>query len=97
MTENLMAIRGRTPPERKPEEFDRSHPANVAPLVVWLGSPACTVTGQTFNVSGGMVGVAESWGRGPSEDKGDRWAPSELTDIVPKLVEQARPAPGVGG
>ena len=95
MTESLMAGRGR--PEPKPDEFDRSNPANVAPLVVWLGSPLCEVTGQVFNVSGGMVGVAESWGRGPAQDKGDRWVPSELTDIVPKLVEQARPAPGLGG
>ena len=95
MTEGLMAARGR--PEPKPDEFDRSSPANVAPLVVWLGSPLCEVTGQVFNVAGGMVGVAESWGRGPSEDKGDRWLPSELTDIVPKLVEQARPASSIGG
>ena len=95
MTENLMAARGR--PEPKPEEFDRSSPANVAPLVVWLGSPQCEVTGQVFNVAGGMVGVAESWGRGPSEDKGDRWDPSELTAIVPKLVEQARPSGSIGG
>lgn len=94
MTESLMAARGR--PEPKPDEFDRSHPANVAPLVVWLGSPACEVTGQVFNVAGGLVGVAESWGRGPQEDKGDRWDPSELTEIVPKLVEQAR-APGAIG
>jgi NAD(P)-dependent dehydrogenase (short-subunit alcohol dehydrogenase family) len=95
MTENLMAARGR--PEPKPDEFDRSSPANVAPLVVWLGSPACEVSGQTFNVAGGSVGVAESWGRGPTEDKGDRWQPSELTEIVPKLVEQARQAPTIGG
>ena len=95
LTEPLMAARGRQEP--KPEEFDRSHPANIAPLVVWLGSDACQVTGQVFNVAGGMVGVAESWGRGPSEDKGDRWQPSELTDIVPKLVEQQRPAGSIGG
>ena len=95
MTEGLMAARGR--PEPKPDEFDRSSPANVAPLVVWLGSPLCEVTGQVFNVAGGMVGVAESWGRGPSEDKGDRWDPAELTDVVPKLVEQARPAGSIGG
>jgi NAD(P)-dependent dehydrogenase (short-subunit alcohol dehydrogenase family) len=95
MTEPLMAARGR--PEPKPDEFDRSHPANIAPLVVWLGSPQCSVTGQVFNVSGGMVGVAESWGRGPHEDKGDRWDPAELTDIVPKLVEQSRKPPGLGG
>ena len=95
MTEGLMAARGR--PEPKPDEFDRSSPANVAPLVVWLGSPLCEVTGQVFNVAGGMVGVAESWGRGPSQDKGDRWDPAELTDVVPKLVEQARPAGSIGG
>ena len=95
MTEGLMAARGR--PEPKPDEFDRSSPANIAPLVVWLGSPQCEVTGQVFNVAGGMVGVAESWGRGPSEDKGDRWSPAELTDIVPKLVEQSRQPGSIGG
>ncbi|HYD10631.1 MAG TPA: SDR family oxidoreductase [Acidimicrobiales bacterium] len=93
LTENLMGGRA----EPKPDEFDRSHPANVAPLVVWLGSSACEVTGQVFNVAGGMVGVAESWGRGPSEDKKDRWDPSELTAVVPKLVEAQRPAGSIGG
>ncbi|HUS60856.1 MAG TPA: SDR family oxidoreductase [Acidimicrobiales bacterium] len=96
MTEGLMAARGRAEP--KPDEFDRSSPANVAPLVVWLGSPlSADVTGQVFNVAGGMVGVAEAWGRGPQEDKKDRWAPSELTDVVTKLVETARPAGSIGG
>jgi NAD(P)-dependent dehydrogenase (short-subunit alcohol dehydrogenase family) len=95
MTENLMSARGR--PEPKPEEFDRSSPANVAPLVVWLGSPLCDVSGQVFNVSGGMVGVAEAWGRGPFEDKKDRWEPSELTDVIAKIVAQARPSGSIGG
>src|SRR5579884_1326797 len=35
MTENLNPNR----PEVKPEEFNARHPDNVAPLVVWLGSP----------------------------------------------------------
>jgi NAD(P)-dependent dehydrogenase (short-subunit alcohol dehydrogenase family) len=74
-------------PEPKPDEFDRRDPANVAPLVVWLGSPASgEVSGQVFNVAGGMIGVAESWKRGPSQDKGDRWSPAELTDVVPGLL-----------
>ena len=77
-------------PEPKPDEFDRRDPANVAPLVVWLGSPACAeVTGQVFNVAGGMIGVAETWRRGPSQDKGDRWSPAEVGDVVPKLLGQA--------
>ena len=76
-------------PEPKPDEFDRRDPANVAPLVVWLGSAASgEVTGQVFNVAGGLIGVATTWGRGPSEDKGDRWSPSEVGDVVPKLLSQ---------
>jgi NAD(P)-dependent dehydrogenase (short-subunit alcohol dehydrogenase family) len=76
-------------PEPKPEEFDRRDPANVAPLVVWLGSEgAADVTGQVFNVAGGMIGVAENWRRGPSEDKGDRWSPAEVGDVVPRLLSQ---------
>ena len=80
-------------PEPKPDEFDRRDPANVAPLVVWLGSPAAAdVTGQVFNVAGGMIGVAESWRRGPSQDKGDRWSPSEIGDVVPKLLAESASA-----
>jgi NAD(P)-dependent dehydrogenase (short-subunit alcohol dehydrogenase family) len=76
-------------PEPKADEFDRRDPANVAPLVVWLGSPgSADVTGQVFNVAGGMIGVATTWGRGPNEDKGDRWSPAEVGDVVPKLLAQ---------
>ncbi len=75
------------PAEVAADEFDRRDPANVAPLVVWLGSPgSADVTGQTFNVAGGMIGVAEGWRRGPSEDKGDRWTPSEVGDVVHRLL-----------
>jgi NAD(P)-dependent dehydrogenase (short-subunit alcohol dehydrogenase family) len=74
-------------PEPKPDEFDRRDPANVAPLVVWLGSAGSgDVTGQVFNVAGGMIGVAENWRRGPARDKGDRWSPSEVGDVVPQLL-----------
>ncbi|MEA3020789.1 MAG: hypothetical protein QOI47_2313 [Actinomycetota bacterium] len=97
LTENLRAPDGAPRPEPKADEFDRSSPANVAPLVVWLGSPLCDLSGQVFNVAGGSIGVAEAWARGPAEDKGDRWSPTELTDIVPKLVEQSRPAGTIRG
>jgi NAD(P)-dependent dehydrogenase (short-subunit alcohol dehydrogenase family) len=74
-------------PEPKADEFDRRDPANVAPLVVWLGSEASgDITGQVFNVAGGVIGVATTWGRGPNEDKGDRWSPAEVGDVVPKLL-----------
>jgi NAD(P)-dependent dehydrogenase (short-subunit alcohol dehydrogenase family) len=90
MTADVVAARGRPTPV--PGEFDASDPANIAPLVVWLGSPLTgDVTGQVFNVLGGKVGIAEAWARGPEIDKGDRWDPAELTTVIPDLIARARP------
>jgi NAD(P)-dependent dehydrogenase (short-subunit alcohol dehydrogenase family) len=90
MTENLgTGARARA---RAPEEFDTTHPANVAPLVVWLGSAeSAGVTGRVFNVRGGHVSVAEGWHAGPGVDKGSRWEPAELGTVIPDLVAKAAP------
>ena len=85
MTENLP---GRpAPAEIKAGEFDRRDPANVAPLVVWLGSnESADVTGEVFNVAGGTISRAETWKRGAGQDKGDRWDPKELGPVVRGLI-----------
>jgi NAD(P)-dependent dehydrogenase (short-subunit alcohol dehydrogenase family) len=86
MTESLGG--GRPTPEAG--EFDRSAPENVAPLVVWLGSPESRdVTGQVFLVGGGRIAVAEGWRRGPGVDKGARWDPAELGEVVRSLLDPA--------
>ena len=86
LTENLGG--GRLAPE--PGEFDRSAPENVAPLVVWLGSPESrSVTGQVFLVGGGRIAVAEGWRRGAGVDKGARWDPAELGEVVASLLDPA--------
>jgi NAD(P)-dependent dehydrogenase (short-subunit alcohol dehydrogenase family) len=75
-----------------PEAFDAFAPENVSPLVVWLGSPESrSITGRVFNVAGGNISVAEGWSHGPGLDKGDRWDPAELTDVIPDLVGKAAP------
>jgi NAD(P)-dependent dehydrogenase (short-subunit alcohol dehydrogenase family) len=92
MTENL----GMGKPD-DPSKFDALDPANISPLVVWLGSPESKdVTSQVFLVAGDRIGVAEGWHRGPSaENNGERWDPNTLGKIVPDLVKQARPAAGM--
>jgi len=96
MTENLGG--GFTPTEKKPEEFDPFDPANIAPIVVWLGSPeSAGITGRIFNVQGDHLSVAEGWVEGPAADKGDRWDPAELGKIVPDLVAKAAPNANMGG
>ena len=88
MTENL--VRPRPDPEAR--EFDERAPENIAPLVVWLGSAESRgVTGQVFLVGGGRIGVARGWERGPTIDKGARWEPAELSEIVPSLLAEAHP------
>ncbi|MFM9378701.1 SDR family oxidoreductase [Gordonia sp. VNK21] len=70
--------------------FDVMNPANISPLVVWLGSPqAREVTGRLFEVEGGTVTVLDGWQRAASADKGARWEPAELTGVVPGLIAES--------
>ena len=85
---------------KKPEDgsFDFFDPANVAPLVVWLGSPlSAQVTGRVFEVAGGQVSVADGWRTGPMQDKKARWQPEELTDAVNAILKEAVPPQKVYG
>jgi len=95
MTEEVFAEM-MAPPE---EGFDRMDPGNVAPLVVWLGSPeARAVTGQVFEIWGSKLSVAEGWQPGPEVDKDERWDPADLAPVVADLLARARPpVPVIGG
>jgi NAD(P)-dependent dehydrogenase (short-subunit alcohol dehydrogenase family) len=79
--------------------FDVNEPANISPLVVWLGSAESRdVTGRVFEVEGGLISVADGWQHGPGLDKGARWEPAEIGRAVHELLAQApTPAPVYGG
>ncbi len=82
----------------KPESgFDAMDPANVSPLVVWLGSEACDVTGRMFEIAGGQLSVADGWQHGTVFDKGARYEPAEIGAVVADLLRTApAPAPVYG-
>ena len=84
---------------KKPEKgFDVMDPANVASLVVWLGSAESKdVTGRVFEVAGGQISVADGWREGPKIDKGARWEPDELGAAVKDLLAKAVPPQKVYG
>jgi len=71
--------------------WDPLDPANISPLVVWLGSNENEdVSGRVFLVDGDRVSVAEGWRRGPSATNDKmRWQPAQLTKVVPDLVAKA--------
>ena len=55
-----------------PEGWDPKGPENVSPLVVWLGSGSCDVTGRVFECTGGQLNVCDGWQPGPVETVGER-------------------------
>lgn len=71
--------------------FDYMDPANVAPMVVWLGSNLSGhISGQIFEVGGGSIALADGWDLGPVVDRQRRWAPAEIGDGVAVLMSRRR-------
>ncbi len=108
VTANALAPAGRTGMTedvfadmmKKPEEggFDYYDPANVAPLVTWLGSEQSShVTGRVFEAEGGKISIADGWRSTEPVDKGDKWAPEEIGDAVAQLLAREAPAQKVYG
>lgn len=88
MTEQAFADKMKAPADG----FDRQDPANIAPVVVWLGSAqSADVTGVIFDLEGGRITLANGWNDGPTIDKGARWRADELGPVVAKLMAE-RPA-----
>jgi NAD(P)-dependent dehydrogenase (short-subunit alcohol dehydrogenase family) len=77
----------------RPESgFDAMDPANISPLVVWLGSAACQVSGRVFECVGGEISLADGWQVGATFDKGAKWDPAEIGAVVTDLIGAA-PSP----
>tara|TARA_B110000503_G_scaffold130142_1_gene203177 strand:- start:2737 stop:3618 length:882 start_codon:yes stop_codon:yes gene_type:complete len=70
--------------------FDFTDPANIAPLVVWLGSAeAQTVTGKVFEIFGGKLKLCQGWTEASVVDKGARWDVSELGEVIHTMLEES--------
>ena len=65
--------------------FDEWDPANVAPVVAYLGSTACRFNGETFFVRGGTVQRVRSWELAESVTCHGAWSVDDLTTALEKL------------
>lgn len=81
-----------------PEGWDDKDPANASPLVVWLASAQCDVTGRVFEVTGDQLNVCDGWQHGPVEAVGGRkMTPAEAGDLARASIAAAPdPAPVYG-
>jgi NAD(P)-dependent dehydrogenase (short-subunit alcohol dehydrogenase family) len=84
---------------RKPEQgFDVNDPANISPLVVWLGSAESgDVTGRVFEIEGGRLSVADGWREGPKIVRDRRWESEEIGPALHELIAKAVPPQKVYG
>jgi NAD(P)-dependent dehydrogenase (short-subunit alcohol dehydrogenase family) len=81
-----------------PDGFDEKAPENVSPLVVWLGSTACDITGRTFENTAGQLNVCDGWQKGPIESVGDRrMTVAEAGELAHRSVAGERPPQPVHG
>ncbi|CAA9267319.1 MAG: 3-oxoacyl-[acyl-carrier protein] reductase [uncultured Acidimicrobiales bacterium] len=78
LTESVPALAERMAPPSDPGAFDPWHPANVSPLVAWLASAGCEVTGKVFLAQGGKVELFRPWSVEATVEKDGRWTPAEL-------------------
>lgn len=67
--------------------YDPRDPMVLTPMVSYLASRACEVTGQFFSVRGSAVNVLQGWTRGAGIDKPNQpWTPDELAERIPPLI-----------
>lgn len=59
-------------------EFDTWHPANISPVVGWLGTAECTVNGQMMMIRGGRIDVYDGWTVRETHERESRWTIADL-------------------
>lgn len=68
------------------EGFDVWDPANVSPLVAYLATADCPITGRTLFAQGGTVRLLEPWHYGERIERDHRWTIDELAEELPKII-----------
>jgi NAD(P)-dependent dehydrogenase (short-subunit alcohol dehydrogenase family) len=86
LTEGTPGLGEMVAPPAEPDRFDEWDPANVAPLVAWLASEGCSVTGRMFYAFGGTIAPMSGWARGPALSRSERWTIDAIAADLPPLL-----------
>jgi NAD(P)-dependent dehydrogenase (short-subunit alcohol dehydrogenase family) len=87
MTEQTPGLGDIVKAPHDPGAFDVWNPANVSPLVAYLATESCPLTGRVLFVQGGQVRVFEPWKMTDTLEKDDRWTVEELAKALPALFD----------
>ena len=80
-----------------PAVFDPYHPGNVSPMVAYLCTAGCSITGETFVVSGALVQRVQTWTLAEVIQQDERWTIDGLAARAHDLAPQLPIGPGYMG
>jgi NAD(P)-dependent dehydrogenase (short-subunit alcohol dehydrogenase family) len=86
MTEQTPGLADIVQAPRDESQFDTWDPANVSPLVAYLATEGCPVTGRVFFVQGGTVRAFQGWTMTGALERSSRWTVAELAVEMPGIV-----------
>jgi NAD(P)-dependent dehydrogenase (short-subunit alcohol dehydrogenase family) len=93
MTEQTPGLGDIVRAPKDPGAFDVWNPANISPLVAYLATEGCPLTGKVLFVQGGEVRVFQPWTMTDTLAKDDRWTVEELAKALPALFDGGGAAP----
>ena len=67
-------------------------PEDNSPIVAWLASTDCDVTGRVIEVEGSRICLETAWRHGPGRNAGRRWEAARVGAAVREMVAEA-PSP----
>jgi NAD(P)-dependent dehydrogenase (short-subunit alcohol dehydrogenase family) len=66
--------------------FDVWDPANVSPLVAYLSTESCPLSGKVFFIQGGRIKLFQPWSMNEGVERNSRWTIEELASAVPGIA-----------
>jgi NAD(P)-dependent dehydrogenase (short-subunit alcohol dehydrogenase family) len=72
-------------------------PEDNSPIVAWLASEDCDVTGRVIEIDGGQICLEQAWTHGPTRDLGRRWDAAEVGPAVREMVGEGAAPEAVYG
>jgi NAD(P)-dependent dehydrogenase (short-subunit alcohol dehydrogenase family) len=78
LTEDVPMIGDMVKAPDDPDAFDPFHPKHVSPLVAYLASADCTISGKLFSVQGGAISECTGWQVGEGITTDGDWSVEQI-------------------
>jgi NAD(P)-dependent dehydrogenase (short-subunit alcohol dehydrogenase family) len=85
MTESTPGLSEIVSAPKDDQAFDVWDPANVSPLVAYLATESCPLTGKVFFIQGGRVRLFQPWTMSDGLESPGRWTVEDLARELPGI------------